>query len=99
MNPFQWIKGLFNKAISSFKSLFNQAFPVARQIILGYLSKVALNSVTRLNSTTLTNEEKRKEAFKEIKAYAITEGLEARDALINALIEISVLALKENGEQ
>jgi hypothetical protein len=95
MRIFEWFKSFFSKAISAFKQLFDAAFPVARQIILGTLKDVALEAVGKLNSENLTNDEKREAAFKEIEAYAKDKGLNARDSLINALIEMTVLALKE----
>jgi len=92
---FNWIKGFFSKIINGLKEFFIAAFPVARQIILMALNDVALNAVTIMNSKNLTNEEKRSAVFKEIKDYSMIKGINARDSLINALIEITVLSLKK----
>lgn len=90
-----WLLSLFNKALAAFKSFFNAVFPIATQIVVGALKDVALQSVLRLrDADTMTNEQKREAAFKEIKEYAQLKGLDARDALINLVIEMAVLKMK-----
>lgn len=94
MKLFDWFKNLFNDAISKFKELFAAAFPVAKQIVVGALTEIAMNAVTRLDATTLSNEEKRKEAFNQIKTYATQKGIEAKDHLISLALEMAVSALR-----
>lgn len=64
-------------------------------IILGRVKAFALQTIERLDATTLTNEEKRTEAFKLIKAEGISEGKSLRDSLINLAIEAAVTWLKK----
>lgn len=94
-----WLVGLFNKAIAGFKALFSMAFPAARMIIMGALKDIALEAVKEMRDTeNLTNEEKRKGAFNRIEAYAKAEGIEARAALINTLVEMAYLAIIKDEE-
>lgn len=63
-------------------------------MVLGKLRQFALDVVSGLNATTLTNEEKREQAFKEIRDRAISEGKDLRASLINLAIELCVNFLK-----
>ena len=96
MKIIEWFKAFFNKAIKAFKQFIDEALPLAYQVIMGQLKDVAFYAVVELSQTNLSNEAKRKEAFKKIKEYAIAHGIDARDSLINALIELAVLKLKSN---
>ena len=87
-------KALFNKFISICKEFIAAALPLAKQILVGQLSDFANKAVSELNVATITNEERRKQAFDKIKAYAIENGITARDSLINLLIELAVQKLK-----
>jgi len=87
----RWFSGL----LRSFWSLMKQIFSGATEIILAELKDVALASVRRLAKTDLSNEEKRKQAFKDIKAYAKRNGIRARDSIVNLAIELAVQALKK----
>jgi hypothetical protein len=64
-------------------------------MILGKLRSFALETVEKLNSETLTNEEKREAAFKAIRQEAINEGKNLRDSLINLALEAAVNWLKK----
>ena len=97
MKLITWIKSFFNEAVAKFKDLFEAAFPIAKQIIIGALMDVALNAVTRLDATTLSNEDKRKEAFNQIKTYATQKGIETKDHLISLALEMAVSALRNKG--
>jgi len=94
MSFFGWIAGLFSKFIKAFKSFIDIAFPVVSQIIIGKLKDVALQIVTELAATDLSNEDKRNEAFKRIGEYATAQGLSVKDSLINVIIELAVQAFK-----
>lgn len=91
---FNWLKDLFNKALKFFRAFLKEVFNHSTEIVLAALKDIAVASVTKLANTDLSNEEKRKAAFQEIKAYAIKEGIETRDSLINLLIECAVNAYK-----
>lgn len=90
------IKNFFNSALGLFKKFLDQALPPARQIIVGQLHNFALQAIAEVSVLTLTNDEKRNEAFGRIKSYALTNGIMARDSLINLVIEMAVLSLKKD---
>jgi hypothetical protein len=64
------------------------------QIILGSLKTFAMQTVSGLNLSEMTNEEKRNAAFADIKEKAINEGKTLRDSLISLAIEACVSYLK-----
>lgn len=59
------------------------------------LANAALEVVTSLSASDITNEEKRAEAFKRITEKLKAKGIEIRDSLINTAIEIAVQKLKQ----
>jgi hypothetical protein len=61
------------------------------------IARLALTHVKLLNYSTLTNEEKRKAAFEGVKADAKQLGLDAKDWVVNAAIELAVGKLKAGG--
>jgi len=71
-----------------------EVFTHSTELILAALKDVAMNAVTKLAQTDLSNEEKRKQAFQEIKDYALSEGIQARDSLIFLIIEMCITSLK-----
>ncbi len=84
-----------------FKKIWNFFKPVAKIVIkgilaiaLGALKDVAIQTVTELGNGNLSNEDKRKEAFKRIKNYAITRGIDAKDSAINFAIETALQSIK-----
>jgi len=91
---FNWLKNFFNKAIGFFRAFMKEVFTHSTELILAALKDVAMNAVTKLAQTDLSNEEKRKQAFQEIKDYAISEGIQARDSLIFLIIEMCITSLK-----
>ena len=96
MGLFRWIGSMFlKKRFENFWALLKEAFPIFRQVILGQLSNIAIASVQELAKTDLNNESKRNEAFRRIKDHAIKNGIDARDSLINVLIEMAVLKFKK----
>lgn len=90
-----FITGLFNKFVQAFKDLLTAAFPIAKQIVMGQLSEFAQEAVKELSVQTITNEEKRKLAFEKVKFYAEENAIDARDSLINVLIELAVQKFKK----
>jgi len=89
-----FFQGLFNKFVAVFKSFLAEALPIAKQIIIGALKEIALAAVTKAQNTDLKNEDKRKQAFAEIKDYAFKKGIEAGDSLINVALELAVQKIK-----
>lgn len=91
-----WFKSLFSKFIKKFKAFIEAAIPAVKQIVMAQLQDVAVNSVARLRVTDLNNEEKRNQAFKEIKDYALQKGVVVKDSLIFTLIELAYQYVKDN---
>ena len=60
------------------------------------IMEMVLNTVQAMAATDLTNEEKRKEAFYQIKENLKAEGKELGSSMINLLIEIAVARLKQS---
>jgi hypothetical protein len=94
MRLFSWIKGVFNKFIKAFKEIISEAFPRAKQIVIGQLKDISLSVVKDLATTDLSNDDKRKLAFERIKTSSKKAGIETKDSLINLLIELTVQRIK-----
>ncbi len=96
---FNWIRDLFLKVVKAVKPFLLSVFNSATQIAIAAIKDIALASVEKLAATDLSNEEKRNQAFQEIKGYAITKGITVRDSLIFLVIEMAVNALKNASEK
>ena len=92
---FDWLKRLFDGLIRNLWGFLKQVISGSVEIILAELKDVAIQVVGELNLENLKDEEKQREAFKRIKGYAITNGIEARDFIINLAIELAVAHLKK----
>jgi len=92
MNIWKW---LWEKICSIFISFVKSAVDQLSQKLIVELKDFGLSVVTALENTDLTSEEKRLEAFEQIKAEAIRRGLAFRDSSINLLIELCVSQLKQ----
>jgi hypothetical protein len=90
-----WFTALFSKAVRAFKEFLKIAFPIALQIFIGLLKDIAISIVTKLETTDLSSDAKRAEAFKQISIEARTKGLQFKDSWINLLIEIAVAVVKQ----
>lgn len=93
----KWLWGWMLKVISAIKPFMLAVFDRAVQEAIAKLKDIALKIIAELATTNITNEEKRREVFNGIKAYAIKEGIEARDSVINLVIEMTVNKLKNEG--
>ncbi len=93
---FNWFSKLFSTVAKIFQSFIDAVFTQASKIIVAELKEIAIEIVAEIGSTDLSNEEKRNEAFTRIKESAKEKGLEARDSLINLIIELAVQYLKNN---
>lgn len=89
-----FFKGFVSNAVSRFKKLMAKAFPLARKIIVSALVDIGKEIVLNLNYNTLTDDQKRQEAFNQIKSKAKLEGIEAKDLMIHAAIDLILLELK-----
>jgi len=86
-----WFKGLFTDSVKMFLSA---VFTKARTEVISALKDIAMKAVIEANQTGLSNEEKRARVVADVKAYAISRGIEAKDSVVSLLVEMSVAALK-----
>ena len=63
-------------------------------MILGKLKAFALDVISNLNTSDLSNSEKRNQAFNLIKDKSILVGKDLRDSLVGLAIELIVTYLK-----
>lgn len=91
------IKNLFSKLIKSFREFLKVIFSRSTELILAQLKDIAIKAVLKVQADpkVLTDEAKRKAAFKEIKKEAIERSLIVRDHLINVAIELAVAYIKK----
>ena len=85
---FEWIKSFFNKTARVFVDLIKEAFPLAKQVIMGQLSAFGAQVIAELAAGNLSGEEKRAEAFNRMKTKAGEIRVVITNSMINALIEI-----------
>lgn len=91
----KWFKSLFDKVIKAFRGFLEEAIPMATQYVMGELKDIAIMAVSELDALTISNDDKRKEAFKRIKDYAVKNSIQgAKDSVINALIELALLKIR-----
>ena len=91
-----WISDLFLKVFKTVKSILKAVFTAGFQLLLERLKDIATESITRLATTDMSNEDKRKEAFRDIQAYALTKALSFSNSDINLIIEIIYKQLKND---
>jgi hypothetical protein len=90
-----WVKALFSKVWASLREFLKQVFTQSVEQVLAAIKDIAVQAVSEIeNSTTLTDEQKRKAAFDKIKAYAIEKGIGAKDRIINLAIELALTYIK-----
>lgn len=93
-NMFSAVKRFFSAVLRSFWGVLKVVFAGATELILAQLKDVAIQTVSELESTDLTNEQKRQEAFNRIVIYAKNKGIDAKASLINLIIEIALQFIK-----
>jgi len=86
--------GLFNSLVRVFKAFIAEAIPIAEQIIIAQLKNTAYFAVNALVNSDLTNEQKRSKAFEQIKSYSIGKGIDAKDSIINLVVELTLQKIK-----
>jgi len=96
MNVIKWVKGFFSGYIKAFRAFLDLAIPVARQIIIGQMKDFVLDTISDLSKSTLDNNAKREEALKRIRQEAINRGMNLKESLINAMVELGVLTFKKD---
>jgi hypothetical protein len=100
---FGWFKKLgrfFKKFVVVLfgKSAAKALAKAAKEMFRSAFGKVVLAIVAELVASNRSNPEKRAVAFTRVKAEAVARGLEIKDSLINLVIEMAVLRLKDLAE-
>lgn len=90
----KWIKRKFSRALKGVRKFIRKAIPLVLELVFIEIKDYAISSVKVLNYTTLSNEEKRNNAFNSIKKEAKLRGLKLKDSIIFLLIELCVVFLK-----
>lgn len=86
-----WIVKFFSSPIGLF---IKEVFKAEVLKVVELIKDVAIIAVTELASSDLSSDDKRKAAFLKIKEYAIKEGIEVKDSMINLAIEMAVAKMK-----
>jgi hypothetical protein len=94
---FTWLKNFFSKALRIVSTILKSVFTTAFKILMAKLQDIATESIKKLATTDLSNEEKRNLAFKDIKEYALSKALSFNDRDINLIIETIYSSLKNQG--
>lgn len=90
MKILDFFKGLFFKITNTLGGFFKQVFTSATQLFLAQVKDIAINAVSELEGVDMSNEDKRKEAFNKISAYALSKGLSLKANLINLAISMAL---------
>lgn len=94
MGLWDWLKSLWNTLIKKFNEFLSEVFTQSTKLLIAQFSDFANKVIAELAATDLTDASKRLEAFKRIKEYAISQGKELSDSLVNLLIELAVTRYK-----
>ncbi len=94
MNFWERLKLFFVRVGAVLKNVLKSVFSVVSKQLIDELLDFAITICKDLDAEDLTSSEKRKEAFKSIKAEATERGLDLRDSLVNLLIELAVNYVK-----
>ena len=95
----QWFSNLLkNPALQKFEEFIKQVFIAEKPIVMGALKDIAVEAVKNVhNLDTLTDDQKRTQAFGQISDYAKAQGITAGTSMINLAIEMAVQVVKGNG--
>lgn len=94
MGFINWVKGLFSNILKVFKKFAEKVTDIAIAEGAAYILDVARQAIQELAKSNLSNDKKRKAAFKRISKYAEDEGLAIPDRIINKVIEDCVIEFK-----
>lgn len=94
----QWFSNLLkNPLVQKFEQFLKEVFTAEKPLIIAALKDIATTAVKQVDGLeTLTNEEKRAQAFAQISNYARTKGIAVGASMINLAIEMAVQAVKGN---
>ena len=87
--------GFWSGLLGFFEGFFSRVAETMTGKLAESLSDIAVVAVNKLEATDLTNEQKRAQAFEEIKDAAVLEGIEFSVSAINLAIESAVAIMKD----
>lgn len=90
-----WFKNIIDKAFALISGILKEIFDVAFKILMAKLADIAEKTIEELQAGNLSGPEKRAEAFKRIKNYALGNMISVSDSDIYLIIEIFVKRLKK----
>ena len=91
------VKRFFKPLLRKLWKIFKKVVSGALEVFLAEFMEIAKKAVRTLATSDLTNDDKRKEAFKRIERevkYKYRDG-DYKESWINLLIELSVIAIKK----
>ena len=94
MSIVTWIIGLWNKFLAAFDGFIKEVFDAESKLLIGQFKDVAIAIVAKLMTADLSSDEKRAQAFKELKESAIAAGKDLSSSMLNLLIELAVARWK-----
>jgi hypothetical protein len=86
-----FFKGIF---FPKFKTFLSAVFTKANTIIMAEIQDVVQEVVKELSVETLTNTQKRNEAYSRVVAELESRGQKVSESIVRATIEMAVVALK-----
>jgi hypothetical protein len=89
------IKSLWNKFLAAFDGFIKEAFDAESKLLIGQFKDVAIAIIAKLMVADLSSDEKRAQAFKELKEAALAAGKDLSSSMINLLIELAVARWKK----
>lgn len=93
------VKTFFSKLWGTLRDFLSNVFTATTSVVVSELKGIAINTVKELSSTDLSDDKKREQAFDAIYNYAIDEGLNVKDSVINLVIEMAVQYVKNLGDE
>jgi len=97
MNFWERIKYFFIRVGSVLKKVLGTILSTAGRKIFDELLEFAIEICADLDYEDISNSEKRKKAFNEIKEKATSRGVELKSCFINSILELAVSYLRSLG--
>jgi len=97
---FKQIKNFFKRVFSNLyktaKKFIEEALGMVVHVVIAQLKDIAIKVVEELENTDLTDAEKREEAFRQIKEYAVLKQIEVKSSIIYLVIELALQYIKQH---
>ena len=97
MNPFKWVWGMITGAAKKFdiEGILKAVFTQSVKLLLGEVWGIVEESCKVIGEEGLKDEKARTTAFDRIKLILETQGISAKDSLVNLAIELVVNHFKD----